>query len=428
MVLFALVLLDQYVGTCYRAVRNTEFRSYQWDSETLWELQPEFTGSAFGHIVHTNSAGFRGTEPLAPKSSNSFRIITFGDSRTYGIHVADQETFSHVLQTELKKQQIDAQVLNSGTPGYTAVQCLAKLKQLLKFQPDIAILAVGYNDRRYLVLTSPDSPENFRQIAALRRGMQILGISNIFFAITHELGSNALKKKLESPPPLDQVRVRVSPDRFSSSVEEFLLLCKKNGIQPLLLKIPQNPLVFVPVEQAYALYKQQQYTEAISLLKEKQPELHVAAQAFAHYTMGVCYRALNDESQAQKHFKAHSPLGSLHGESVLRPQAEYLERSQKLAEKYSVPVLDAQEYILKINEYLSNSEIHSLLDEVEAADFPLVDGTTPLHRENGKILNLENFLHARYTDECHFDALGHALIGKGLSVEILNLLDISHRK
>ena len=48
--------------------------------------------------------------------------------------------------------------------------------------------------------------------------------------------------------------------------------------------------------------------------------------------------------------------------------------------------------------------------------------------ENGKILNLENFLHARYTDECHFDALGHALIGKGLSVEILNLLDISHRK
>ena len=134
-----------------------------------------------------------------------FRIITFGDSRTYGIHVADQETFSHVLQTELKKQQIDAQVLNSGTPGYTAVQCLAKLKQLLKFQPDIAILAVGYNDRRYLVLTSPDSPENFRQIAALRRGMQILGISNIFFAITHELGSNALKKTGE-PPPLDQVR------------------------------------------------------------------------------------------------------------------------------------------------------------------------------------------------------------------------------
>ncbi len=381
LVLLVLTLIDQYIGWRQGPRPVGDLRYYNWDTNTLWRLKPSISATVGSHVYHTNSAGFRGEEEYSIPSSHDFRILVLGDSRTYGMAVSDHETYSYRLQTELREMGLDVEVINAGTPGYTAVQCRAKLEQLLDYRPDVAVFAVGYNDRRYLLLTEPDSQETFRRTAQLREFMDVVHWSNTLFAISHRIQQRKLQSLRDDPPPLDTVSVRVPESVFREEIQRAISISRENGVNLFFLLIHQNPTVFAPVEEAAGIFRDGQYEEALDVLNQAEADLHVAAFAYCHYLQGVCYRALGREEKARGSFSKHRPLGSLHGEAILRSEGCYFQIIREVAAAENVPVLDSREAIANTNEYFG----------------------------------------ARFIDECHYDELGHALIGEALAQRLEEL-------
>ncbi|MGD9644933.1 MAG: SGNH/GDSL hydrolase family protein [Pirellulales bacterium] len=118
------------------------------DDELFWSLQPDFHGVFLDQPVNTNSLGLR-SPPLGPKAPGTVRILSLGESTTFGAGVADDETYASVLQREL--QTADPahryEVINAGVSAYSSFQSLLYLKRRgLALEPDIVLFYHEFND------------------------------------------------------------------------------------------------------------------------------------------------------------------------------------------------------------------------------------------------------------------------------------------
>ena len=97
-------------------------------------------------LIHINSDGFRDDKDYpVEKPKDTIRIVTLGDSFTFGYGVELNETWPKQLETILnnnrKNQSIHYEVLNFGVMGYNAEQeyYFFKLKAM-KYNPDVVII------------------------------------------------------------------------------------------------------------------------------------------------------------------------------------------------------------------------------------------------------------------------------------------------
>ena len=80
---------------------------YEPDPKLYWKLKPNqdcFT-KVDHRPVHINALGTRGPEFQMEKPAGTFRILSLGDSRTFGWGLADEETYSRRLEHLLKEFQ-----------------------------------------------------------------------------------------------------------------------------------------------------------------------------------------------------------------------------------------------------------------------------------------------------------------------------------
>lgn len=114
---------------------------YQYDPTLSWELIP---GSESRHKTidydvgyKINDNGFRDNKDYSLPKKNK-RIITIGDSYTFGIGVNNDQTFSKILEKET-----GCEVLNMGVPGYAPSQYLLGFEMKgLDYKPDMVILSI----------------------------------------------------------------------------------------------------------------------------------------------------------------------------------------------------------------------------------------------------------------------------------------------
>lgn len=106
-----------------------------------------------------NSEGFRGPEYAIPKPKGVFRIMAIGDSFTQGFCVRFIHTWEQFLENALNHRAVFSnsdvryEVINAGVGGYVSWQVLARLKRrVLKYQPDLVLVAVGLNDLLFSTL------------------------------------------------------------------------------------------------------------------------------------------------------------------------------------------------------------------------------------------------------------------------------------
>jgi hypothetical protein len=79
----------------------------------------------------------RGSE----KPSGVFRVIALGDSTTEGFEVAQNDTYTAVLERYLKKYGVNAEVFNTRTSGFgTAEELLYLENEGIKYNPDAVVL------------------------------------------------------------------------------------------------------------------------------------------------------------------------------------------------------------------------------------------------------------------------------------------------
>ena len=103
-------------------------------------------------FVTTNSLGFRGDEPAVPKPQDVIRVLTIGDSTTFGWGVNDPETYPAQLEARLNAETSgdNWEVVNGGVSGYDlrrATQLLAHFAPML--QPDLVLVGLFWNDLPY---------------------------------------------------------------------------------------------------------------------------------------------------------------------------------------------------------------------------------------------------------------------------------------
>lgn len=99
--------------------------------------------------IVSNSDGFRDRE-LEPKRPGKVRIVTLGDSSTFGWGAQQEHTFQALLEDRLEAWQPGRfEVLNLGMPGYNTHNGIGVLEHYARgLDPDVVIVSFGANDPR----------------------------------------------------------------------------------------------------------------------------------------------------------------------------------------------------------------------------------------------------------------------------------------
>jgi len=140
---------------------------YDIDEETYWQPMPsQFGFPSLGLPRATvNSRGFRGPEPEAGKRN----VLMLGDSYTFGVGVADDDTLPAQLQRELDRREAGRQVLNMGVPGWGLFQEEVRLRRVFdRYKPDVVILTLVLNDLLRLPFEDAETRDSYLRRARIR--------------------------------------------------------------------------------------------------------------------------------------------------------------------------------------------------------------------------------------------------------------------
>src|SRR5439155_3552527 len=120
---------------------------YEPDPALYWKLKPnQDCYTKVGHQpVHINSHGTRGPEFQSQKPANTFRILSLGDSRTFGWGLSESETYSDQLRRLLQNKVGPGrkiEVLNAGVNAWSYPQMLVYFRDTaINYHPDVVLLA-----------------------------------------------------------------------------------------------------------------------------------------------------------------------------------------------------------------------------------------------------------------------------------------------
>jgi lysophospholipase L1-like esterase len=112
------------------------------DLRCLWRPRP---GAAVPEVPgeRVNELGLRGPLPAAEPSTSTLRLVTLGDSSTFGWKTPYAQTYSGLLAQRLGAGA-PAEVLAAGVIGYTAVQGRVRFETLIApLRPTVAVVAFG---------------------------------------------------------------------------------------------------------------------------------------------------------------------------------------------------------------------------------------------------------------------------------------------
>jgi lysophospholipase L1-like esterase len=222
---------------------------YQPDSKLYWRLAPN--QDCFTKVdhkpVHINSQGTRGGEFATDKPTNTFRILSLGDSRTFGWGLSEAETYSARLGESLSAQvgkDKRVEVINAGVNAWSYPQMLVFYRDIAAvWQPDVVILAEA---NLWTQFSEKNSDEFVRQFMSRVRLKNFLRR----FAIYHYVVEVKLKDFYErnrtkfipvnpNADPLFKEQQQNDPDAvFRTAMEELVSTARSNGVPVVLLFIP----------------------------------------------------------------------------------------------------------------------------------------------------------------------------------------------
>jgi acyl-CoA thioesterase I len=107
-----------------------------------------------------------------PAHAEPIKIVAFGASLTFGKGVTPSEAYPAQLERALKAKGYDVAVKNAGINGDTAAGGLARLQSDVPPGTQIAIVALGMNDR-YAGASKAEIDANLEQIVSRLRARHI---------------------------------------------------------------------------------------------------------------------------------------------------------------------------------------------------------------------------------------------------------------
>jgi lysophospholipase L1-like esterase len=222
---------------------------YQPDARLFWRLKPN--QDCFTKVDHRpvriNSRGTRGPEFAVPKPPNTVRILSLGDSKTFGWGLSEDETYSARLQMLLQERlgpERHVEVINAGVNAWSYAQMKVFLEHDgLAFQPDFVLLA----DANLWTQFSEDSdPEFVRQMLSRVRLKNLLRRSAIYHFVIEVQLNNFYQRYRTKFIPVDPRQdtlfkdaQKADPDEmFRRTIEATCTLASTAGAKPVVIFIP----------------------------------------------------------------------------------------------------------------------------------------------------------------------------------------------
>jgi len=130
---------------------------YVCDERVGWRLRANQSGfriarsREFARRIRINPHGLRGEDRGIEKPAGTRRILVLGDSMAAALQVREEETFAVVAERLLNGGRAAGEpayeIVNGGVDGYgTAQELLLFREELWRYQPDLVIVEVIYND------------------------------------------------------------------------------------------------------------------------------------------------------------------------------------------------------------------------------------------------------------------------------------------
>jgi lysophospholipase L1-like esterase len=171
-----------------------------------------------------NSMGLRGPEIKKRKGKDDYYIFALGDSNTLGQR--DNPGWVEYLNEIMTEKRPGARVINAGVWGYSSLQVLERLKEVMRYEPDAVLISCCSNDARMVTISDREYMGSKRR---LKSPVSALKISQLFFALSDRL---LMKRRGSDLIP------RVSLREYSSNLEDMLSLVKKNRVDVILITRP----------------------------------------------------------------------------------------------------------------------------------------------------------------------------------------------
>lgn len=115
------------------------------DPDLLWRNRPESPDRGTDGPI--NRLGFRGAEVPLEKPAGTFRILSLGESTSYGHGLPWRKTYARQLEDDLKADGYPVQVLNGGVRAWTTYQSVQYLlAQGDTLKPDLVLFYHEIND------------------------------------------------------------------------------------------------------------------------------------------------------------------------------------------------------------------------------------------------------------------------------------------
>ncbi|MBU0678100.1 MAG: hypothetical protein KJ626_08265 [Verrucomicrobia bacterium] len=121
---------------------------YEPDETLMWVMKANMSTRFQGVRLKTNDLGLR-DRPILPKATNEFRILSLGESTTFGAGVEPEETYSFLLEEKLREAvgAHPVRVINAGMSAYSSYQSLVFLKTKgIELKPDLVLFYHEVND------------------------------------------------------------------------------------------------------------------------------------------------------------------------------------------------------------------------------------------------------------------------------------------
>ncbi len=222
---------------------------YQTDEKLFWRLKPnQDCYTKIDHKpVHINSNSTRGPEFSVKKPAGTIRILSLGDSRTFGWGLTDEETYSRRLQNLLQEYVGNGrkvEVINAGVNAWSYPQILVYLREYgLRYQPDYVILAEANYWTQFSEKSSPEFVRAFMRRVWLKNFLRRFAIYHYFVEVKQRAAYEKQRAKFIPVDPqndtLFKEQQQADPEAlFRSSVEGICALAQSNHAKPVLLFLP----------------------------------------------------------------------------------------------------------------------------------------------------------------------------------------------
>ncbi len=187
--------------------------------------------------LSSNRDGFR-ERPFSPKAPGTIRIVTLGDSSTFGWGVNVEHTYQRLLEDRLEQHLPGRiEVLNLGIPGHNTRHGLGMLRHYaLQLEPDLLIVSYGANDPRR-VPTPTDAvlaaDETWR--GAMRFGLLRLRTYQLLRRVILTAANPLRAKPADGAGP---VRVRaVARDDYVENLRTMTRLAAEAGAETIFMSV-----------------------------------------------------------------------------------------------------------------------------------------------------------------------------------------------